>query len=366
MREPQTIDNYVDLTPDNQLKDRGDAPKPFASVAGTLKDDVTGAAVAAADIVAEGLVITHSNAAGEFVIGGINPEVSLVLTVLKTGYYDRNIAYSRAELRDANGGAVNKDVKLVYVSTAENVTVTGNISNVVNGGVAGAQIVVEGVPSVSAVSTAGGGFTLGGVPLLGDTVLIISKAGYENAAVVLPAEDVADGAVNLPEIDLCQTYSTSLPVGGARNIGHFELQITRSRQGIEFLYTAQQLFTGEDKVYLYLYYGANKPVGFWMSASGRIEVDKKNIAEFAHPSLSPVTFTVTQNDNAQTGASVAITVPFALLGMNENDTFRFSAGVSTIDGNNLADWDGMSFNGFIDPDIFEYYVKADSANALSR
>ncbi|MDR1093624.1 MAG: hypothetical protein LBL66_05695 [Clostridiales bacterium] len=357
--EPQRPSNYIFLSANNTLTAPDDVEKPLCTLAGHIADGVSGAAVAGAQITVAGIagVTVTSDAAGYFALPGVSPDSPLTLNVAKGGYYGKSAAYTRAEMRAANGGSVVKEIKLYDPNTVPRAAVIGKLKNAATGFVDGATVAVPQF-GLSAVTAGGGAFRVENVPLTDDAALEAFGTNYETVRYPITGTGTE---IDAGELDFCRAYSAAVKTGGQRGINEFAVRVTRAAGGLRFTYDTAQKFPSDGRVFLYLQAKTGKPIALWLAQDGRKGDDKSGDNAFAHPSLSAVTAAFARRENPAGGAAFTVGVPYALLGIAAADTFGFSAGVSSG-----TDWDGAVFDGvFINPDAPDLYIQVSGTNGLS-
>jgi hypothetical protein len=368
--EPQTIDNYISYLPDGSLLTRDQLPMPNASITGTILNKLTTNPVQGVLVATEGLSTT-TDANGYFVYPSVDPEKTYVFDVTKDGYYASTITYTRQELRDSKGGVVNHSVDIIEIATADKTALLGKVVNVINGNVSGAKIEVVGT-TFETLSDVSGDFTIQDVPVTTGSVTIrISKSGYVDEIVEIPHDSInINGETNVSTLNLSLRYNTSaISPGGAGGINSFDTKITRSLVGVRFHLVTTSKFEGPEKVILYLQggvTGVDKAVGLTFSGEGTIGFDKPANATFHRNDFSSIVYKLKQNDNLDLGAVLDIEIPYAYLFMTPLEPFGLSAGVSGYNTSGSIGWDGLGYDGFIDPDHPEAYIRSDYLNNIYK
>lgn len=368
---PQMPSEYIVVNSDNTLCLRDEMEKPDASMSGYIKDEKSGNALADVKVGIEGTQIkTVTDSQGYFIFTDINPEKNYTIIVSADDYYDNSITYTRAELRDANGGIVTKQLKMLSMADAEKTTLVGSVKNVIDGYVSGVTVKAEGT-TLTATTNANGQFILNNVPVVTGVILNLSKIGFETSAFGIDKSDVQlDGTTTANDISLNRAYNTSVATfGGNRGINSFDVKMTRSLTGLYFKFTTATKFEENEFIEFYLQAGAmsEKPFGLFLHQEGNITLRSGTQFQTANSeALSTLEYEVIQNADINSGCAVILQVPYAFMKMNFSDVFGFSGGVSAYETNGKIGWDGFGFDGFVDPVIPTSYIRCDNKNKLYK
>ncbi|MDR0832312.1 MAG: carboxypeptidase regulatory-like domain-containing protein [Bacillales bacterium] len=367
--EPQTIDNYVSYLADGTLKTRDELPMPNASITGTILNKLSQLPVEGVSI-ETGSLVTTTDANGYFVFASVDPELTYTFDVTKEGFYPTTIVYTRDELRASKGGVVNHTADMIEIATADKTTVTGKVVNIINGNVSGALVEVIGT-IFTGTSDVSGNFEIADVPAIGSISLRISKTGHVSEIVNIPHEDIeVNATTDIAEVNLSLAYnSQAVAIGGARGINLFDVKITRALGGVRFHITTATKFEAPESVILYLQggvTGTNKAVGLKFFGNGTIGFDKSANATFHTNNTSSISYGLVFNENVELGATIDIEVPYAYLYMTPMEPFGFSGGAQCYNTSGSLDWDGLGFDGFIEPNDPTAYLRIDYLNNIYK
>ena len=370
--EPQTPDNYLILDKDNNVMSRDEESKPNADMAGYVFDYATGAPVVGATVTVtspEGLEIAPvvTDTQGYYVFEKVNPDQSYTLSVEKDTYFSNTVEYTRAELRDANGGRVLKNVTLRGENDVDKTTVVGTVKNIVKGAIEGVLVVVDGT-TLSATTDANGNFTIAGVPAEEAITIIVSKDNYGTSKTTVPADQlVADGESNVGDVNINLGYAQT---GGFGNksamFADSTMSLSRTLTGVEILLSGTRVLSGNIEIYLDVKECADhrdNDATMWrfdLRDNGTVGVN--NYAAEGEGSAAGLEYVLYYNDS--TGYSARFFIPYTYLGIAPLEVFGISLGQWST---SATDWDGWGFNGqFIAPETPKSFVRVSATNELYR
>lgn len=371
--EPQTPDNYVLLDKDNGLMSRDEQKKPNAEMAGYVLDSATNAAIADATVTVEidgQTKQTTTDASGFFSFADVNPEKTYTVTVSKEGYISNSETYTRAELRNANGGRVQKDITMINESVVARTKITGTVKNLLDGAVGGATIRIEGTV-FEATADANGAFEIAEVPVEEDKdiTIVVSKAGYgDSKTLVKYATLVTDGnaITALGDVNLNRAYAQT---GGFGNKSDFfadsSMQISRALNGVEFHLTGTRQLNGHIELYVDTKDCADhrdNDQNFWcfnLNGDGMVTGNHYAGGSFSAEGLE---YTLYKNDAS--GYSARFFVPYSYLDITPFEVFGISLGQWST---SATDWDGWGFAGqFVAPETPKTLIRLSATNELYR
>lgn len=366
-REPQTPNNYVLLDKDNVLTDRDKQFKPDAEVVGYVIDSATKAAVSGATVsvnVNDEIKTTVTDGQGYYTLGKLNPEQTYTVTVSKQGYIGNEATYTRAELREANGGRVLKTVELQDESGIAKTTVTGVVKNIVNGIVEGATVRADGT-TISAVTDASGAFTLTGVPAEQDVTLIVTKEGYGESKTLIAQGDItADGTTAAGDVNINLPYGNTSTFGLKNNFfANSTMDIARSLTGIEMHLSGTRRFSGKIEIYL-----DTKESGTDRNTDStcwRFDLNDNGSVSGQHYTTSFNSEGLVYNlfYSESDGYKATFFIPYDYLGITPLEVFGISLGQWS---ETAKDWDGWGYDGFIAPENPSQYVRINALNQLYK
>ncbi len=369
--EPQTPGNYILLDKDNKLLSRDSQEKPDADMAGYVLDAVTQQAVSGAKVSVkiDGTEREYTtDAQGYFLFEKVDPEHDYVVTVSKDGYIGNSVTYSRAELRESDGGRVLKTIYIKDESAVAKTTLKGVVKNIVDGAVSGAKVRVEGTV-LQAVSGADGAFELAGVPAEEDVVLVVSKTGYGESRTYLSVEDlVTEGeAVSaLGDVNLNRKYAETGSFGNkSSKFADSALKISRTLTGVEMNLTGTRELSGHIEIYLDTKECADhrdRDANCWrfdLNDDGSIGGTHFAGGAFVSAGLEYRLF-----KNGADGYEARFFIPYDYLNIAPLEVFGISLGQWSV---SAGDWDGWAFNGqFVAPETPGTFVRVSAVNELYR
>ncbi len=368
--EPQRPDNYLLLDKDNNLMSRDEEKRPPADMVGTVLDE-RGAPIAGAAVTAtwkETELTATTDEAGSFTFAQVDPEGTYQIVIEKDGYLTANGEFTRAELRAANGGKVSKSFTVYALEALVTTTATGNVKNVVTGGVEGVDIAVKG-SELATKSTAGGAFSLAGIPVVpGSTVtLLLTKSGYQTGELVLKAEDlVGAGETSLGDVNISLPAAATGPFGIASGLANNEGFISRTLTGVEFRFEGSKTFNGWVELFVDTKQsdGERSATDFMLQLKADGTVSIVNYG--GNFTLHGIEWTVTPK--AEGGYTARALLPYDMMGISPLEPFGISLGQSngqTVwDGWGRADMIGTNGIGFVAPEIPTDYVRVAADNTL--
>ena len=374
LREPQTPNNYLLLDKDNKLIDRDAEARPNADIAGYVTDAISGAPIAGATVTVTGASkewVLTTDEQGYFLLSSLNPEQNYTVTVTMNGYMGNSVVYTRAELREVNGGRVLKDITIKDENHVEKTTLTGTVKSLLNGIVGGASVSVEGT-LLTATADENGSFSIEGVPVENgkDVTLIVTANGYAESKNYVKFKNlIADGVTDLGEVNIHASYAIATGSDGFGNksalFADSTLKVGRALTGIEFLLSGTRQLSGNIEVYL----DTKESTGFrdeeaslWLfTLSGDGKIGGTHYAGGAF-NVSALEYTVFFN--GANGYEARFFVPYSYLGINPTEVFGISLGQWST---TAMDWDGWGFAGqFVAPEYSDQYIRVSATCQLYR
>ncbi|MDR2828900.1 MAG: carboxypeptidase regulatory-like domain-containing protein [Acholeplasmatales bacterium] len=393
VREPQAPNNYVSLVYDplytypnhnilsnnpNFLVDRNSIPKPDVTLFGTVTDKYSFLPLEGV-LITNGVYTTLTESDGSFIFYNVSSNETIVFDVTFENYYMTHLIFTRDELREANGGYITKNIGIVSELNAPKTSVSGTVKNVFDGFIKDANVSVLGTV-LSTTTAADGTFSIENVPVSGNILLTVSKDGYVSENItILESSVFINETTNIPGfINLSYAYNTeNASFGGARGQNLFVFQTTRSLTGVRFTLTTNTKFEGPESAILYLYGGVLEAAnltdrrvhGLKFYASGTIGRDKSG-GIWSTAVQSPTTnikYSVVHNEDIELGAVLYIEIPYTFFTstFDSFSVFGFSAGSNCYEGGSLG-WDGFGYDGFVEPNNPEDYIRVNYLNQLYK
>ncbi len=370
--DPQKPNMYVLYDKDGNLVSRDDITMPPADMAGAVKDkDGNPIAGATATTTIDGEEKTATtDETGYFVFEDVDPENNYTVTITKEGYITLTETYTRAELRAANGTIVLKDFTFVATANLTYTTLTGTVTNIVNGAVGGATVTLKGTTTTT-TADADGAFSLANVPANnGAITLVVSKEGYaDSETTVEQATLVEDGTTALGDVNL------SLPAGESGAFGNKSglfannnAFITRTLTGVEFCFEGTNNFNGWIELFIDTKASTaernSTNTQYRLHANGNIEA----INDFGNGDFTTngVTWTVHAVEGA--GYTAKAFIPYTTLKISPLEPFGISLGQNNgqndWDGWNRGDMPGANGEAFVKPEMPTDYIRVGANNKL--
>lgn len=366
---PQVPNEYILLDKDNNLMSRDEQVKAPADVGGYIRD-TDGAPVEGVTVTAQsGDVVktATTNASGYYLIEDLDPELTYTITAEKDGYLTGISSVTRDELRAVDGGVVTEDIVLISTAGLQTTTLTGTVTNVLNGAVGGATIAVRGM-ELSATADDNGAFSLPDVPVLDEDIeIVVSASGYAETVTTIASEDlVADGSTLLGEVN-CNLPASETGAFGvtnllANNIGY----ITRTLDGVEFRFEGDRTFNGWIELFIDTRESAVErgatDVMYQLKADGTVSV----VNWGGSFKTTGIVWQVERSDGA--GYTAYLLIPYETLGIDALEPFGISLGQSNgqnvWDGWGRDDMKGANGEGFVKPEMPADYVRVGADNRL--
>ena len=369
--EPQTPDNYVLLDKDNALMSRDEEVRPNAEMAGYVTDGQTQQPIVGATVsvlIGGSEQTTTTDEAGFFSFADVDPEGTYTVVIEKDGYISNSVTYTRAELRAANGGRVQKDISVLNESTVARTELVGTVKNVVDGAIGGATVRIEGT-TMQTTASADGTFSIADVPVVAgeDVTLTVSKAGYGTSKTVVKSDSlVSNGETEVGDVNINLPYAQTGAFGLKNaNFADSSMEISRTLTGVEFLLTGTRQLSGHIEIYVDTKDCAahrDNDTSFWcfnLEDTGRISGNHYAGGVFK---LEGLEYTLEKNDS--TGYSARFFVPYTYLGITPFEVFGISLGQWSTTAN---DWDGWGFAGqFVAPETPATLIRLSATNELYR
>lgn len=371
--EPQTPNNYVLLDKDNVLMARDEEKKPNAEMAGYVLDSATAVAIEGATVtvvIGEETKTTTTDASGFFSFANVDPEGTYTVTIGKDGYISNSATYTRAELRAANGGRVQKDITIINETTVARTKLTGTVKNLIDGAIGGATIRIEGTV-FETTANADGTFEIADVPVEEDKdiTVVFSKAGYGDSKTLVKYEALVtagDAVTALGDVNINLPYAQT---GGFGNKSDFfadsMMTISRTLTGIEFNLTGTRQLSGHIEVYIDVKDCADhrdNDANFWcfnLNDTGYVTGNHYAGGAFSAEGLE---YTLYKNDAS--GYSARFFVPYSYLDITPLEVFGVSLGQWST---TASDWDGWGYAGqFVAPETPKTLIRVSATNELYR
>ena len=366
---PQVPNEYILLDKDNNLMSRNEQVKAPADLQGRITDTQGGPVEGVTVTATSGSVVKSdtTDASGYYLIEDLDPELTYKITAEKDGYLTGISSVTRDELRAVDGGVVTEDIVLVSTAGLQTTTLTGTVTNVLNGAVGGATIAVRGM-ALSATANADGTFSLAGVPVLDEGIeIVVSASGYAETVTTIASKDLVEGGstslgdvnCNLPASETGAFGVTNLL---ANNIGY----ITRTLDGVEFRFEGDRTFNGWIELFIDTKESAGArgatDVMYQLKADGTVSV----VNWGGSFTTTGIVWQVEHIDGA--GYTAYLLIPYETLGIDELEPFGISLGQSNgqgvWDGWGREDMKGTNGSGFVAPEIPTDYIRVSADNHL--